>query len=95
MAGEDAKAAAIIVPIEDGQQAGTKEGGEELVNLMQPPPRIKKGKKGKKKGPAADALTQLEELEAKKDEVRLGGLFCSYVCRERRWSGFVHERGYV
>lgn len=43
---------------------------EEEVNLMQPPPRIKKGKKkGKgKKGPAADALAQLEKLEVEEDK---------------------------
>lgn len=48
---------------------------EEEVNLMQPPPRTKKKgkKKGKgKKGPAADALAQLEKLEVEeeKDEVK-------------------------
>lgn len=58
-----------------GQQGDTKQDGEELVNLMQPPPRIKKkGKKGKK-GSAADAVAQLGEFEAKKDEVRNRGTF--------------------
>ncbi len=53
-------------------EIGTKEDvvDEEEVNLMQPPPRIKKGKKkGKaKKGPAADALAQLEKLEVEEDK---------------------------
>lgn len=63
--------------MEHGQKSGTTEDDEEFVNLMQPPPRIKKGKgkKGKKKGPAADALAQLEELEAEKDEVRNGDTY--------------------
>lgn len=64
------QAVAVAPPVEHGQQADTTQDDEDLVNLMQPPPRIKKkGKKGKKKGPAADALSQLEELEAKMDEV--------------------------
>lgn len=67
------QAAAVAPPVEHKPKAGTKEDEEEFVNLMQPPPRIKKkGKKGKKKGPAADALSQLEQLEEKQDEVRNG-----------------------
>jgi len=62
-------------------EIGTKEDEvmeEEEVNLMQPPPRMKKKgkKKGKgKKGPAADALAQLEKLEVEEDkgEVRKNG----------------------
>lgn len=69
-------AAVVAPPVKHGQQDGTKEGEEEeFVNLMQPPPRIKKkGKKGKKKGPAADALdalARLEELDTKTSEVRV------------------------
>eukprot|EP00752_Nemacystus_decipiens_P018281 g16401.t1 len=70
MEGEDVQAAAVAAPLKHGQQDGKEEAEEEeFVNLMQPPPRIKKkGKKGKKKGPAADALAQLEKLEADKEE---------------------------
>lgn len=69
------QAAAVAPPVKHGQKDGATEDEEEFVNLMQPPPRIKKkGKKGKKKGPAADALARLEELETEK-EVRNGDTF--------------------
>lgn len=80
------QAAAVAPPVEHGQKDGTEEDEEEFVNLMQPPPRIKKkGKKGKKKkGPAADALAQLEELEVEKEEVRNGDtfIFLFFLCSE-------------
>lgn len=70
------QAAAVAPPVEHGQQDGTSEDNEEgFVNLMQPPPRIKKkGKKGKgkKEGPAADALAHLEELDAKEKMEKKG-----------------------